>query len=195
MKGHELHQQTRKKWSEEVWDVCHPDGDLEVASVTVLTNTTNGTVQCNDVGECLYTPDADFHGVDTFVYEVCDWQPVCDEATVTITIESAPDPPVAEDDSAMTIADVPVDIPVVDNDSDPDGDLSVTSVTIVTEPSNGSVECNDACVCTYTPDEGYDGDDSFVYKMCDTQPVCDQATAPDFGSNQRPYKQPDFRTN
>jgi uncharacterized repeat protein (TIGR01451 family) len=83
-------------------------------------------------------------------------------------------PPVAQDDSAATAQDTPVTIPVLANDSDPDGDA--LTVTVTTPPSNGSAVVNPDKTITYTPGPGFTGTDSFVYQICDPSGACDTAT-------------------
>ena len=74
------------------------------------------------------------------------------------------DPPVAQEDSATTDENMPVTIPVLTNDSDPDGDrLTVESVT---RPSNGTVTNNGTDV-TYSPAPDSYGSDSFTYTVAD----------------------------
>jgi hypothetical protein len=85
----------------------------------------------------------------------------------------ANNPPVAVDDSQSSTG-APVTIVVDGNDSDPDGDLDPSTVTVVTSPLNGSVTCSNG-TCTYTPNPGFNGIDSFVYQICDTQGSCDTA--------------------
>ena len=48
------------------------------------------------------------------------------------------EPPDAVDDSAVTDEDTPVTVDVLGNDSDPEGDLDDTSVTVTSGPANGS---------------------------------------------------------
>ena len=113
-------------------------------------------------GTIIYKPNPDFVGEDTFTYTICDSEPQCDEATVTVTVEPPPnDPPVAEDDF-VTISEgmnPGPQIPVLANDNDPDGDELV--VTEVTEPENGSVVISeDGEGVVYTPDDGFTGVDS-----------------------------------
>ena len=60
------------------------------------------------------------------------------------------------------------------NDSDPDGDpLAVT--TPAPEAEHGDVACTDAGVCTYTPDAGFSGADSFEYSISDGNGGTDSA--------------------
>lgn len=75
--------------------------------------------------------------------------------------------PVAVDDTATTVNGFPVTIPVLANDSDPDGDtLTVTSVT---DPPNGTAVNNGDGTVTYTPDCGFFGIDTFNYTISDGQ--------------------------
>jgi len=81
---------------------------------------------------------------------------------VTITQAAAP---VANNDSATTDEDTPVDINVLANDTEPDGDtLSVVSVT---QGSNGSVSINPNKTVHYAPALNFFGSDSFTYTIDD----------------------------
>lgn len=85
------------------------------------------------------------------------------KATVSFTI-GINQPPVAVDDTATTTAGTPVNVSVLTNDSDPDGDaLTVTSFT---QGANGTVTFV-ANVATYTPAAGLTGNDSFTYTISD----------------------------
>jgi gliding motility-associated-like protein len=161
------------------------DGSINDASVTIVTNPTNGTVTVNPTtGEVTYTPNAGFNGSDSFTYSVCDnGTPLpaqCDQATVTITVNAVNDAPNAVDDVASTNEDTPVVIDVTNNDTDTDGSIDDASVTIVTNPTNGTVTVNPTTgEVTYTPNPGFNGSDSFTYSVCDNgTPLpaqCDQA--------------------
>lgn len=77
-------------------------------------------------------------------------------------------PPVAVNDSAFTDKNTSVDINVTTNDTDSDGTINKTTVTIVTPPSHGSTAINATTgVVTYTPTTGYTGSDSFTYTVKD----------------------------
>lgn len=87
--------------------------------------------------------------------------------------------PTVQGDAASTPQDTPVDISVMANDSDSDGSLLASSITITTQPTNGTVSVNTTTgVITYTPNAGYTGSDSFVYSICDngTPQLCGTAT-------------------
>ena len=87
------------------------DGTLDPASVAVTTNPANGAASDNPDGTITYTPDPDFHGTDTFEYQVCDDDGACDIATVTITVDPVNDGPDAVNDSDTTDEDSAGDDP------------------------------------------------------------------------------------
>ncbi len=123
----------------------------------------------------------DFNGTDSFTYEVCDdgTPALCDTAVVNVTVDAVNDAPVANDDSATTPEDTPVAIDVTANDTDVDGNLDPTSVTVTSGPANGAVAVDPVTgAVTYTPDADFNGTDSFTYEVCDdgTPVLCDTAT-------------------
>jgi hypothetical protein len=75
-------------------------------------------------------------------------------------------PPVAVDDTATTLEDIPVTINVVVNDFDPDGNSF--SILSPTQAGNGSVTDNHDGTLTYTPKANYNGQDSFKYRITDS---------------------------
>lgn len=75
---------------------------------------------------------------------------------------------IANDDSATTPFETPVDVPVLDNDvlngvSPVPSDAVVT--TIETAPDNGVAVVNPDGTITYTPNAGFHGTDTFVYRI------------------------------
>jgi len=155
-----------------------PDGDLDLTSVQVLTLPAHGAVTVDPVtGEITYEPDENYTGTDTFTYEICDVAGACDTATVTVDVNPVADPPLAVDETANVAEDGSVTIDVPDNDSDPDGDLDITSVSIISQPPNGTVTVDPVSgEITYEPDDDFDGTDSFTYQICDSLNACDVAT-------------------
>lgn len=157
-------------------DVLANDSDPNGDPLTVqnVSDPPNGTV-VNNGTSVTYDPDPNFVGTDSFTYQACDPGGLCDTATVTVTVRETQvnHAPVANDDAATTMEDTPVTIEVMANDSDPDGDpITLTSNT---QPSNGSVSCTSAGSCTYQPNSGFTGTDSFMYTICDPGNLCDEA--------------------
>ena len=167
------------------------DGPSTTA-ITIVGTPTNGTATVNDNGTpndptddtVDYTPDTDYNGGDSFSYEICDANGSCDQATVTVTVNPVDDAPDAVDDVASVDEDAPVNIPVVANDDFGGDGPSVTAITIVGTPTNGTATVNDNGtpndptddMVDYTPAPDYNGGDSFTYEICDADGDCDQAT-------------------
>jgi VCBS repeat-containing protein len=84
--------------------------------------------------------------------------------------------PVAVNDTATTPEDTPIDIDVLANDSDPDGDP--LTIIAVTDGSIGTVTISNASCCvTYTPNPDANGLDQFTYTITDGNGVTSTATA------------------
>ncbi|MCC4214375.1 Ig-like domain-containing protein, partial [Leeuwenhoekiella parthenopeia] len=63
------------------------------------------------------------------------------------------------------------------NDENPDGPAGSEVYTVVTQPTNGTLVFNADGTYTYTPNDGFIGQDSFTYEVCDggSPQACDQA--------------------
>jgi hypothetical protein len=120
-----------------------------------------------------YTPDPNFNGADSFTFKANDGASDSNVATVSITVSAVNDPPNARDDSATTPIGTPVDIPVLANDSDIDGDS--LAVAAVTQPLHGSAAINANNTVRYTPSAGYTGPDAFSYTVSDGHGGSDSA--------------------
>jgi VCBS repeat-containing protein len=98
-----------------------PDGDPLTA--ILVDNPTNGTLTLNPDGSFTYTPNDDFNGTDSFTYFANDGTSNSNlAATVTITVNPVPDPPVATDDAYTIDEDTTLDVAapgVLANDTDP----------------------------------------------------------------------------
>jgi gliding motility-associated-like protein len=153
-----------------------PDQNDIIKICDILTPPSHGTVtitQGNNTQVC-YTPDPNFNGDDTLCIVVCDNSNLKDTTCIFIKVNPVPDAPIAVDDRASTQVNVPVNIPILSNDSDPDGDVITPS--IVSQPVNGgSVTLNANGTVTYTPLNNFNGLDTFTYKICDPSNRCDEA--------------------
>lgn len=87
---------------------------------------------------------------------------------ITIGFDRPNTPPVANNDTYTTSEDTALTVAasgVLSNDSDADGNALTTSV--VSGPSNGTVQLDTNGSFTYTPTANYSGLDSFTYKAND----------------------------
>jgi|GEM_PF-6576510 len=143
------------------------DTDIEndPLSVSSVTAPAKGSVVINADGTITYTPNANFNGADSFTYTVSDSHGGTDTANVSITVTPVADPPDARDDAATTPEDTPVNINVLANDTDADGDtLAVQSVR---QGANGSVAINADGSLRYSPNANFNGNDAFTYTISD----------------------------
>ena len=145
------------------------DADLDPITAVLETGPSNAqSFTLNADGSFDYTPNDDFNGSDSFTYVANDGNADSTPATVTITVNPINDPPEAVNDTATTLEDDPVDIDVLANDSDVDGNLDSASVNVTVGPSNGGTSVNASNgVITYTKTGDFNGVDSFTYEVCD----------------------------
>ena len=152
-----------------------PNGDPITASL--ITDVSNGTLVLNGDGSFTYTPDPDYNGPDSFVYEVCDNSSptnFCNQATAFITVTPTNDAPNAVDEGVVTAEDTPIVSSVLANDSDPESDPLI--IVSVTQPTNGTVVNNGNGTITYTPFPNFSGVDSYTYTIHDGNGGTDTAT-------------------
>jgi gliding motility-associated-like protein len=64
---------------------------------------------------------------------------------------------------------------VLTNDTDPDNNLDPSSLSIHEAPTHGTATPNADGTVFYQPNEGFFGNDSFIYQICDDEGACAQA--------------------
>ena len=132
----------------------------------------------NGDGSYTYTPALNTFGSDSFVYELCDGIPSCDQAVVTITINSINDLPVANDDAVTIDEDTQWMGNVYMNDILGDG---YNVWTIVSDVTAGTLDFYEDGSYIYTPEENFntpnDGTVTFTYRLCDEDGDCSVATS------------------
>jgi VCBS repeat-containing protein len=149
------------------------DSDPENNALSVSTITLPSTgILTGDVvgadGSFTYTPNPGVTGDDTFTYTVIDGNGGADVATVTITITGTSTVPDAVDDPVAVAAHQWIDIDVLTNDSDPEGDL-LTVTQVSTPTSFGEVSINGDNTLHYRRHKrfGNDACDAFTYTISD----------------------------
>ncbi len=158
------------------------DADGDTLSITQFTQPANGSV--TRTGSSLnYTPNATFSGTDRFSYTINDGNGASDTATVTITVpaNNAPD---AVEDTAVLFNNETINVNVLANDTDPDGDvLSVLpgSVNAITAGISASLNADGTIFVNpqgtvaslsveYTVTDGRGGTDIAVLTLASTDP-------------------------
>ena len=92
------------------------DGNGDLLSVSLSSGPSNGTLTLLANGRFTYTPNADFKGTDSFIYQVSDGNGGFDLAAVTLTVTAVNDAPVlttpgtiaVTEDTATTISGISV---------------------------------------------------------------------------------------
>ncbi len=171
----------------------------------------NGTLDIDPVtGEYTFTPDLGFVGTVVIKYTVCDdgITEACTTPTLVIDVSGLDSndeyPPIAQDDNATTEPDINVDISILGNDSDIDGSIVSSSVSLdatkpglpvgtsctitgadgdciqVTVPGEGVYTVDETTgVVTFDPEPAFSGETTpLPYTICDDNlptPVCADA--------------------
>src|SRR5690554_2362028 len=141
------------------------DSDGDRLAYELLTPPANGTVTLDaGTGKFIYTPNANYHGNDSFEVVISDGKG--GTTTSTVTIEITPDRKTAASApiSLVTDEDLPASGQVLAHDIDGD----VLNYSIATNPANGTVTLDAATgKFIYTPNANYHGNDSFDVVISD----------------------------
>ena len=148
------------------------DGSLDPDSLAVSRAPAHGTATpdtdgTSAAGTITYQPDAGFAGTDTFRYVVKDDDGALSReavVSVDVRINTLPE---ARDDAATVKINTSRAIDVLANDSDPDGSLDATTVTIAVAPESGAAVTGGDGTVTYTPNTDFTGTDAFEYTVQD----------------------------
>jgi YD repeat-containing protein len=142
------------------------DGDtLTISGVSVPTLGGTATIDPSRT-TITYVPPHNVTGIDTFTYTVSDGRDfTAVQGTVEVVIQPVVSPPpVAMADSATTLAETQVMIPVLNNDQDPaGGGLLVIGVTQTPHAAIGFTNNS----VSYLPNYGFIGTDTFQYTVKD----------------------------
>ena len=143
------------------------DTNVSASSAAITRQPEHGTASIS-AGSITYTPEADFNGADSIIYSVdSNNNTGSNSATLTITVNSINDLPVAVDDLGSTVINTSIEIDVLDNDSDIDDDEASLTVEIVDSATNGSLAVLNSGLVSYSPALGFTGQDAFDYRLAD----------------------------
>lgn len=147
------------------------DVDGDTLRAMLDSGTTNGTVTLWKGGAFRYVPNPGFSGTDSFTYHSFDG--TIGGNTVQVTLNIAPpanQPPVAVDDAFATPVDTFIKLNVMANDSDPDGSLDWSSLTIVGGPASPDVTATvnaKGNAIFFNPSNGFIGVETLTYTIRD----------------------------
>ena len=140
------------------------DNSDEQLTLVIVTEPSNGLLNCTTPRNCTYTPNRDYQGSDNFTYNVNDGTIDSIRYSVSFRIRNVNDAPIGAELNLRGDEDIPLNfsIPYVDIDNI----AEELSVIITDNPRNGKIVCNNIN-CEYTGNLHYNGEDSFAYKLKD----------------------------
>jgi VCBS repeat-containing protein len=155
------------------------DSDVENDPLTAIlvSNVTHGTLTLYENGSIIYTPENDYIGPDSFTYKINDGSNDSNTATVYLTVYPLNDPPVANDDNYSVNEDTTLNVAapgILANDTDPENDPLIA--ILVSDVSYGILNLNMNGAFDYTPNQNYNGIDSFTYQAYDGMEYSNIAT-------------------
>jgi len=157
-------------------DLTSVDLDQSTPGVqSSLTVAGRGSFTSDNTGRITFTPVLGYSGPVAITYTVADINGcLSNEATIFISVKAQP--PIAMNDTTSAFPDSRIQIPVLANDTDPQGSALVP--VIVTQPSSGSVTVLPSGMIQYTSIPEYLGTVTFTYKaMNSLSPALSSNTA------------------
>jgi gliding motility-associated-like protein len=150
------------------------DINTAIAGVQITNTTSSGEWNYNPAtGVVDFNPANNFNGAASITYQMCDPQNACATATISFTVNPANDSPTAVNDALTVYAGFGGSANVGINDSDIDADPLTYS--IVTQPTNGTVQMQSNGTYIFIANDNAIGSDSFTYQVCDNSNSCTPA--------------------
>lgn len=138
-----------------------------------VTQPLHGSVSVPDGCEVLYTPAPDYYGEDGFHYYVSDGRAGSAPAAVHIVVTPVNDIPVALAKAVNVKRNVAHDFTL--QVYNPDNDA--LTYVVDEEPRHGTL-IHSGAACTYTPNPGFMGDDSFTFHVMTDHDRSDSVAVP-----------------
>ncbi|WP_425617458.1 Ig-like domain-containing protein [Anatilimnocola sp. NA78] len=135
----------------------------------------HGQLTFNTDGSFVYTPEAGFSGMDSFVYSANDGSTNSQLAAVTINVSEGTEPISANDSFALS-EDESLTIPGVTGVLANDDSAAGATVELVTGPSSGSLTLATDGGFLYTPEANFSGEVTFTYRATNSIGVGNEAT-------------------
>ena len=128
-----------------------------------------GSISLYPFGAFDYSPANGFVGTEVVFYTICDngSPQACETASLYLTT-LATNSTSAKADFANTLLNTPYSANVLLNDEDAEGDLQTTTIATAMPASEGAVMLMTDGTYTFTPADGFVGETSFEYSVCDS---------------------------
>ena len=148
-----------------------------LVSGTASATQAEGVITIHSDGSYTFVPTPNYYGtVPVITYTISDGNGGTSSSTLTITVTSVNEFPIAVNDAKST-HDTPVTADASVNDTpSPDGGNTWELEGASGGAVHGTVSMTSVGVYTYTPSPSYHGLDVFTYKLCDVDGDCATAT-------------------
>jgi VCBS repeat-containing protein len=153
--------------------------DVDSTSLSAhCTGAAGGVVTDNGDGSISFTPASNFNGTVNLSCTATDDKgaSTTTAATIVVGVAAINDAPVAHDDTAEVNQNSSVNVAVLTNDTDVDGDTLAPGSFAGISPSGSSVTANLDGTVSFTPPSSYTGPASFTYKANDGHATSNAAT-------------------
>ena len=141
------------------------EGKIQVENTGTF-DTEHGSITVKADGSYEYSPDENYNGSDSFEVTIVDDDGATSTSTLELSVSDVNDGPVAADDKAGGEEDTTISGNVLKNDSDVDGKIQVEN-TGTFDTEHGSITVKADGSYEYSPDENYNGSDSFEVTIVD----------------------------
>jgi VCBS repeat-containing protein len=150
------------------------DADGNSLTFSLVDNPSKGSVSIAANGSFTYTPNPNANGADSFTFMAYDGTDYSNAATVSVTINSANDVPVASNGSLSVSGKTPASGTLVASDADGNS----LTYSIVTAPTKGTLTISNAATgaFTYTANTNTTATDSFTFRVHDGTVYSNTAT-------------------
>jgi gliding motility-associated-like protein len=102
-----------------------PNNNLNNESLAITMLPKHGTASIGTQQRITYTPEVNYNGNDTIVYQICDTgmpSSLCATAQIIISVAAINDAPIAQNDDIETVDGAKIVVDILGNDSDADND-------------------------------------------------------------------------
>jgi VCBS repeat-containing protein len=148
---------------------------IDQLSFSIASPASRGSVVMTGQRSFQYTPAADFHGTDSFTFQVSDGE-FSSTATVTITVQPVNDVPVAFDSEIRLFQDTSLQNGYLWAFDPEVADGVRLTYELVSGVSNGTLTFLANGVFSYVPQTGFVGQDSFRFRVFDGVSFSNTAT-------------------
>ncbi|MFY8297407.1 Ig-like domain-containing protein [Pseudoalteromonas sp. SS15] len=149
------------------------DGTIDLNTIKLVTEPQNGTAKFSvELSKLIYIPKDGFYGTDALAYSFQDNEGASsNEATVAITVTRVNKPPIAIDDSFDVDEGTALELNLLQNDSDTDGAINISTIEVIDTAQFGDLEVLSSGNVLYTNTDQSTSIDSFTYRFKDNEGV------------------------